>query len=124
MGFTSNLITDKSTGEDIKYRKFSREDIIKYGDMPAELMGRFSTVTQLHGHTVKSLRKILRDAKGSVLKSKIDLLNYMNSYFELGIKKYPQNTYLIIYYIQFNYSKRYNLNSVRTNLSKLKTMKK
>ena len=74
MGFTSNLITDKSTGEDIKYRKFSREDIIKYGDMPAELMGRFSTVTQLHGHTVKSLRKILRDAKGSVLKSKIDLL--------------------------------------------------
>ena len=52
------------------------------------------------------------------------LLNYMNSYFELGIKKYPQNTYLIIYYIQFNYSKRYNLNSVRTNLSKLKTMKK
>ena len=52
------------------------------------------------------------------------LLNYMNYYFELGIKKYPQNTYLIIYYIQFNYSKRYNLNSVRTNLSKLKTMRK
>ena len=52
------------------------------------------------------------------------LLNYMNAYFELGIKKYPQNTYLIIYYIQFNYSKRYNLNSVRTNLSKLKTMRK
>ena len=52
------------------------------------------------------------------------LLNYMNNYFELGIKRFPQNTYLIMYYIQFNFSKRYNLNSVRSNLSKLKTMEK
>ena len=52
------------------------------------------------------------------------LLNYMNLYFEKGIKRFPQNAFLLIYYIQFNYSKRYNLNSVRANLSKLKKMDK
>ena len=52
------------------------------------------------------------------------LLNYMNHFFEKGIKKFPQSVYLLIYFIQFNYSKRYNLNSVRVNLSKLKNMDK
>ena len=52
------------------------------------------------------------------------LLNYMNIYFDDGLKRFPQNIYLLIYYVQFNYSKRYNLNSVRENLSKLKNMEK
>ena len=52
------------------------------------------------------------------------LLNYMNIYFDNGIKRFPQSISLLIYYIQFNYSKRYNLNSVRENLSKLKNMPK
>ena len=52
------------------------------------------------------------------------LLNYMTTYFDLGIKKFPQSSLLLIYYIQFNYSKRYNLNSVRTNLLTLRKMPK
>ena len=61
---------------------------------------------------------------GNYFVQKQCLLNYMNYYFEKGIKKFPQSVYLLIYYIQFNYSKRYNLNSVRVNLSKLKNMDK
>ena len=52
------------------------------------------------------------------------LLNYMNIYFEKGIKRFPDSIFLLIYYVQFNYSKRYNLNSVRENLSRLKKMTK
>jgi len=52
------------------------------------------------------------------------LLNYMNSYFEDGIKRFPESILLLIYYIQFNYSKRFNLNSIHANLSKLKNMDK
>ena len=52
------------------------------------------------------------------------LLNYMTNYFDLGIKRFPQSSLLLIYYIQFNYSKRYNLNSVRTNLLTLRKMRK
>ena len=52
------------------------------------------------------------------------LLNYMNTYFEKGVKRFPQSTLLLIYFIQFNYKQRCNLNSVRTNLAKLKKMEK
>ena len=52
------------------------------------------------------------------------LLNYMNNYFEDGLKRFPQNINLLIYFVQFNYNKRYNLNSVRENLTKLKNMEK
>ena len=51
------------------------------------------------------------------------LLNYMNIFFNKGIKKYPKSIYLLILYIQFNYSKKYNLNSVKTNMLQLKKMK-
>jgi len=52
------------------------------------------------------------------------LLNYMNIYFEKRIKRFPESVYLLIYYIQFNYSKRYNLNNIPKNLSKLNNMEK
>ena len=45
------------------------------------------------------------------------LLNYMTVYFNLGIKKFPNCSKLILYFVQFNFSKRFNLNSVRTNIS-------
>ena len=48
------------------------------------------------------------------------LLNYMNCFFNKGLKIYPNSFYLIILFMHFNYSKRFNLNSVRTNLMKLK----
>ena len=45
------------------------------------------------------------------------LLNYMTDFFNLGIRKFPNSPELILYFIQFNFSKRFNLNSVRTNIS-------
>ena len=48
------------------------------------------------------------------------LINYMNLFFNKGFRKFPKNIYLTILYIIFNYSKRFNLNSVKANLLKLK----
>ena len=48
------------------------------------------------------------------------LLNYMNCFFNKGLKIYPNSVYLIILFMHFNYSKKFNLNSVRSNLIKLK----
>ena len=45
------------------------------------------------------------------------LLNYMTIYFSLGMKRFPFSTEFILYYIQFNFSNRSNMNSVRTNIS-------
>ena len=48
------------------------------------------------------------------------LLNYMNLLFNEGLKKFPNNINLLILFIHFNYNKKFNLNSVRTNILKLK----
>ena len=45
------------------------------------------------------------------------LLNYMTIYFNQGIKKFPFSSKLLLFFIQFNFSKRFNLNSVRTNIA-------
>ena len=54
---------------------------------------------------------------GNYNMQKLCLLNYMTIYFGLGMKLFPFNNELILYYIQFNFSNRSNLNSVRTNIS-------
>lgn len=65
MGFNSDL---GSRGEqDIKYRKLEINDFVKYGNMPVELMGRFTTIAQLTGHTKESLRQILTESNISAL---------------------------------------------------------
>ena len=51
------------------------------------------------------------------------LLKYMTIYFNKAMKNFPYDKILRLYYIQFNYSKRYNLNSVRANLEYIKKMK-
>lgn len=48
------------------------------------------------------------------------LLNYMNLVFNEGLKKFPNNINLLVLFIYFNYNKKFNLNSVRTNMLKLK----
>ena len=45
------------------------------------------------------------------------LLNYMTIYFSSGMKRFPFSKELMLYYIQFNFIHRSNLNSVRTNIS-------
>ena len=50
------------------------------------------------------------------------LLNYMNIYFNKGLKLFPNNVQILILYIQFNYTKRFNLNIIKTNLILLKNL--
>ena len=68
------------------------------------------------------LRKFLNN-EGNFNLQRQCLLNYMNVYFKRGLKKYPKNTTLLILFIYFNYSKKFNLNSVKTNLFQLKKLK-
>ena len=46
----------------------------------------------------------------------------MNGYFTFGIKQFPESRELLIAYIQFNYSKKFNLNAVRTHLGKIQRL--
>ena len=64
------------------------------------------------------LKKFIENS-GNYNVQKLCLLKYMNNFFNLGIKQFPESRALLIAYIQFNYSKKYNLNSVRTHLAKI-----
>jgi len=50
---------------------------------------------------------------------KISLLHYMNIMFNEGIKKFPNSKILMMNFVQFNYEKKYNLNSAKILLIKL-----
>ncbi len=50
---------------------------------------------------------------------KMSLLHYMNIMFNEGIKKFPNSKILMMTFVQFNYEKKYNLNSAKTFLTKL-----
>ena len=66
--------TIKESNEDIKYSKLEVDDLSKIGGIPIELLGRFSTITQLSGHTRESLRKIILNSKESALLSEKEKL--------------------------------------------------
>ena len=68
------------------------------------------------------LKKYLSN-KGNFNFQKQCLLSYMSILFNSIIKNFPTNSFIRIQYIHFNYIKRYNLNSVRINLSELKKLK-
>ena len=51
------------------------------------------------------------------------LLNYMTLYFNKAMKMFPYNKLLRLYFIHFNFSNKFNLNSVRANLEHIKKMK-
>ena len=67
------------------------------------------------------LKKFLENT-GNYNVQKLCLLNYMNGYFTFGIKQFPESRELLIAYIQFNYSKKFNLNAVRTHLGKIQRL--
>ena len=68
------------------------------------------------------LKKFMMN-EGNLNLQKQCLFNYMNAFFNKGLKMYPKSTSLLILFIHFNYSKRFNLNSVKTNLYQLKKLK-
>ena len=75
-------------------------------------------------HTLKCIREDCPLTKfiqnpGNYNVQKQCLLNYMTIYFGNGMKRFPYSTEIVLYYIQFNFSNRSNLNSVRTNISLL-----
>lgn len=76
IGFGSN--SKKEDKQDIEYKKLEIEDFVKYGNMPIELIGRFTTITQLTGHTKESLRKILTDSDISALVAEREKLQKIN----------------------------------------------
>ena len=73
-------------------------------------------------HTLKCIKedcpltKFIQN-KGNYNIQKICLLNYMTIYFTNGMKRFPFSTEIVLYYIQFNFSNRSNLNSARTNIN-------
>lgn len=77
IGFGS-VLKDNDTKEDIKYEKIEVEDFVKYGNMPIEFIGRFSTITQLSGHTKESLITILTDSNISALLAEQSKLRKIN----------------------------------------------
>ena len=60
--------------------------------------------------------------KGNYNFQKQCLLNFMSYHFNTIIKNYPKNSMIRIDNIHFNFTKQYNLNSVRTNLAELKKL--
>jgi len=86
IGFTANIEPKKE--EDIKYEKLEIEDFVKHGNMPIEIMGRFSVIAQLDGHTKESLRKILVESNVS------PLLGEQGKLSNLGITLDYEDAYL------------------------------
>ena len=75
IGFNS---VKESKSEDIKYERLSIEDLSKYGYLPIELLGRFTCITQLSGHTIDSLKEILTKSKNSPLLIEKEILSDIN----------------------------------------------
>lgn len=75
IGFNS---IKESKSEDIKYEQLSIEDLSKYGYLPIELLGRFTCITQLSGHTIDSLKEILTKSKNSPLLIEKEILSDIN----------------------------------------------
>ena len=61
--------------------------------------------------------------KGNFNVQKQCLLNYMAKTFITSIKKFPNNILLRMQFIQFNYDKKYNLNSIKSTFEEIKKMK-
>ena len=53
---------------------------------------------------------------------KMCLLNYINDMFMNGLKFFPKNHSLMIHYVHFNISKKYNLNSAKIFLNQIDNM--
>jgi hypothetical protein len=79
-------------------------------------------------HTITCLKedcpltKFVRN-KGNYNIQKQCLLNYMAIFFNNSMKKFPDNVLIKMYFIQFNYDKKNNLNNIKITLEAIKKMK-
>lgn len=66
IGFLAD-VSSKQLEEDFVYPQLEPEDFVKYGGMTDEIIGRITTICQLSGHTVETLKFILTDIETSAL---------------------------------------------------------
>ena len=72
IGFNSSIDT-------LQYNvKATREDLVKYGEMPFEFMGRISNLVQLNQHTKESLYNIFKYSNISPILSEKNKLSKQN----------------------------------------------
>ena len=64
------------------------------------------------------LKKFLENENNFPIQ-KTSLLHYMNNYFNIGIKKFPNSRVILLNFVQFNYENKYNLSLAKTYLAKL-----
>ncbi len=87
IGFGREL-SDTKESEDFEYPKLEPEDFSKYGGIPPEIIGRITTICQLSGHTVESLKFILTNIETSAL------VLLQNLLFRIGISLSWEEGYL------------------------------
>ncbi len=67
IGFNTELKPKNIDIEDIEYPAITREDLVEYGHIPSEFVGRITTISQLKGHTLESLYELLTTSLSSPL---------------------------------------------------------
>ncbi len=85
------------------------------------LKGNIKAHCNICTHKDCPLTKFINN-EGNFNIQKQSILNYMNIYLNRLLKEFPKNFSLLILYVQFNYSKKFNLNNVKANLNILKNM--
>ena len=110
----SNYIENHKNSTDYNDNSFQKNDIILKG------------FVQIHCESCLRedcpLTKF-ENNRGNINMQKQSLLNYISSYFNNAIKKFPNNKLLRLYQIQFNYDQKYNLINLKANLEEVKKMK-
>ena len=69
------------------------------------------------------LTKFIKN-EGSFNVQKQSLLSYMTYIFNKGLRAFPYDVLIRMYYIQFNFDHKYNLNSISTTFDELKKLQK
>ena len=118
-------------------------EFIKKAKYNIKLVNSFIEINQSNGEKIKEKKNILllkgrimfhnsictdmdcpltkfMNNEGNINAQKQCLLNYINRFFINGIKLFPNNYNILILFIYFNYSKRFNLNTSRAYFSQLK----
>ena len=69
------------------------------------------------------LTKFIKN-EGNFNVQKQSLLSYMTYIFNKGLRAFPYDVLIRMYYIQFNFDHKYNLNSINTTFEELKKLEK